>query len=165
VAFNPSIRTEIALRLPSVLAMAGAVYFLYRIADRLLDRETATLASFVFLCTASFFAVDARPYALALLSLTASTYLLLRWIDGGRMFDALLYVAASALLVYAHVVLSITLIAGIVYAGLTLRRERRRLWWIVGMTIAVGLLCIPLVGELRIFYADRAVHSFCSSST
>jgi hypothetical protein len=151
---------DITLRLPSVVAMGGAVCFLYRIAARLIDRTAATTASFVFLCTASFYAVDARPYALALLCLTASIFFLLRWVDGGSQSVLLLHMVASTLLIYAHAVLSITLAAGIVYAVMTLRHEPRRLAWLAGVQIGAGLLCIPLVGELRSFYADRAIHSF-----
>jgi mannosyltransferase len=154
---------EIGLRLPSVLAMAGAVYFLFRIAEKLLDLTAAITAAFVFLCAASFYAVDARPYALALLCLTASTFFLLRWVDRARTIDAILYVSASALLVYAHVVLSVTLAAGIAYAVMTLRREPRRLVRFAGMPLVIALMCIPILGELRAFYAHRGTHTFTAA--
>ena len=54
---------EIALKIPSMLAMLGAAYFLFRIARELFDREIAFLAC-IFFCThpqVVFAATDARP--------------------------------------------------------------------------------------------------------
>ncbi len=150
---------EIALRAPSTLMMAGAVYFLYRIAEELLDRAAAAVTAFLFLWVAAYYAVDARPYALALLCLNASTWFLLRWVKTNRVRDAVLYVVASALLVYAHVVLALGLGVGIVFAIVALRKEPRRLAWLTGCEIAVVLLSIPLLGELRTFYANRAAYT------
>lgn len=154
---------EIGLRLPSMLAMAGAVYFLYRIADRLCDRATAIAVAFVFLSSASFSAIDARPYALALLCLAASTWFLVRWIDFSRKADAALYVLTAALVIYAHIVLSIGLAAGIVYAVAMLRQDRRRLIGLAGLEVSVTLLSLPLLNELRRFYAMRSAHNFIAA--
>src|SRR5579863_7596817 len=61
--------SEIALKIPSTLALLGAVYFLFRIARELFDQETAYLACIFFCLTPNvvFAATDARPYAFALL--------------------------------------------------------------------------------------------------
>jgi len=151
---------EVALRIPSVLAMSGAVYFVYRIAERLYDRASAALASFVFLCVGSYFAIDARPYALAILCLTVSTWALLRWLDSSRMMDGVLYVIAGAMVVYAHCVLSVGLGAGVVYAVVAVRKQPRRLVWMALMMAATDLLSLPLISQLKTFYATRSVHTF-----
>lgn len=151
---------EIALRIPSVLAMCGAIFFLYRIAERLLDRTAGAMAAFLLVCTASFYAVDARPYALALLCLTGATWMLLRWLDTNRISDAVLYIALATLAVYAHVVLSLGLAAGAIYAIAMLRNQPRRVAWLVSFQLAVALLALPLAGELRTFYAARSTHAF-----
>jgi mannosyltransferase len=154
---------EVALRIPSVLAMAGAGCFLYRIAERLYGRAGAAAAAFVFLCAASFYAIDARPYALAMLCLTASTWALLRWLDGNRPLDATLYVITAALVVYAHCIMSLGVAAGVIYAAVTLWNEPRRLAWLGTLHAAVALLCLPLVSELRTFYAARSAHTFTAA--
>jgi hypothetical protein len=156
---------EIALRIPSVLAMTGAIYFLYRIAERLYDRASAAVVAFVFLCVVSFYAVDARPYALAMLCLTASTWALLRWLDANRPLDAVLYAITAALVVYAHCILSLGLVAGIIYAAVTVWKEPRRLAWLIFLQAMVALVCVPLVPELRRFYATRSSHTFTGLPT
>src|ERR1041385_317741 len=80
----------IVLRMPSIIAMALAAYWLYKLATRLLDAETAPLAVLVFVCLeqVAFAAGDARPYALGLCMLTGSAFLLVRWLDEGRLRDA-----------------------------------------------------------------------------
>jgi mannosyltransferase len=156
---------EVALRIPSVLAMTGAIYFLHRIAERLYDRASATVVAFVFLCVVSFYAVDARPYALAMLCLTASTWALLRWLDANRPLDAFLYATIAALAVYAHCILSMGLAAGVIYAAVTVWKEPRRLMCLAFLQIAIALVCVPLVPELRSFYATRSTHTFTSLPT
>jgi 4-amino-4-deoxy-L-arabinose transferase-like glycosyltransferase len=151
---------EIALRIPSVLAMTGAIYFLYRIAERIYDRAGAAAVAFVFLCVASFYAVDARPYALGMFFLTASTWALLRWLDTNRPLHGVLYTTTAALVVYTHCVLSLGLVAGISYGVATLRKEPRRLAWLGLFQLAIVLLSLPLVPELRTFYAARSTHTF-----
>jgi len=153
---------EVALRLPSVLAMSGSVYFVYRIAERLYDRASAAPAAFVFLCIGSYFAIDARPYALAILCLTVSTWALLRWLDSNRTMDAAIYVLAGAMVVYAHCVLSVGLGAGVIYAVVAARKQPRRLAWIGLMLAAIALLSLPLMSQLKTFYATRSVHTFTS---
>jgi len=150
---------EIALRIPSVLAMSGAIYFLYRIAERLYDRTSAALVSFVFLCVVSFYAIDARPYALAIFCLTVSTWALLRWLDGNRPLDAVLYLIAGTLVVYVHCIMSLGLGAGVIYAVAVTRKQPRRLACLGFLQVAIFLLCAPLLSELKIFYAARSIHN------
>ena len=154
---------EVALRIPSVLGMSGAVWFVYRIAERLYDRAGAALAAFVFLCMGSFFAIDARPYALAMFCLAVSTWALLRWLDSNRPADAVLYVLAAAMVVYAHCVFSVGLGAGTLYALAAARKQPRRLAWIGLMAAAIALLSLPLLSQLKMFYASRSVHTFASA--
>lgn len=159
--------SEFSLRIPSVLAMAGAIYFLYRIAERLYDSASAAIVAFVFLCmpAVSFQAIDARPYALAMLCLTAATWELLRWMDGRRAVDALGFVIAGTLVVYAHCLMSLGLGAGIIYATVTLRDERRRLAWLGCFCVSIGLLCLPMLHQLRLFYALRSTHTLTGVPT
>lgn len=156
---------EIGLRIPSVLAMCGALALLYRIAERIYDRAAAAVVVFVFLCVGSFYAVDARPYALALFCITAAFWALLRWLDTGRVRYAVFYAIAAAATVYAHCILALPLAAVFIYGALRLWKKPRRLAWLAGLHLAIIVLSLPLVPELRTFYADRSAHAFLGLPT
>ena len=72
--------SEVALRIPSILAMLAAAYLLYRAARELFDRDVALIVV-VFFCAhpiVVFASIDARPYAFGALAITAAIFLLVR---------------------------------------------------------------------------------------
>lgn len=72
--------SEVALRIPSILAMLAAAYLLYRAARELFDRDVA-LVVVVFFCAhpiVVFASIDARPYAFGALAINAAIYMLVR---------------------------------------------------------------------------------------
>jgi len=154
----PFLGLEISLRLPSLVAMAAAAWLLYLVGRRLAGPAVGAVAVLAFLCLpeVAFAAIDARPYALALALLLASTLFLIRWVDGGRARDAALYVATAALVVYAHYLFALALLPHAVYAA---RRSRA----LAGLWTAVGALCLPLAGQVLYFYRTRHTHSFAQS--
>ena len=83
----------------------------------------------------------------------------LRWLESNRPMDAGLYVIAGAMVVYAHCVLSLGLAAGVVYAVFAARKQPRRLVWMGLMVAAIALLSLPLMSQLRTFYATRSIHT------
>src|SRR5579884_3664347 len=71
----------IALRAPSVLAMMGAAFFLYKSAREFFARDIALIVTTIFCLhpVVIFAAIDARAYAMGILACTAATYCMLRW--------------------------------------------------------------------------------------
>jgi mannosyltransferase len=72
--------SEVALRIPSVLAMLAAAYLLYRAARELFDRDIALIVV-IFFCAhpiVAFAAIDARPYAFGALASNGAIYMLVR---------------------------------------------------------------------------------------
>ena len=69
---------EIALKIPSTLAMLGAVYFLFLAARELFDTEIAFITCVFFSLEPNvvFAATDARPYAFALLATNLAIFAL-----------------------------------------------------------------------------------------
>ncbi len=98
--------SEVAYRIPSVLAMAAALFFIFRLAVRFIHPEAGWFA--VFACLSlrgiNYQAADARPYALGTCIAAGSLLLLIRWLDSGRFVDGLLFVAAASLLWRVHLV-------------------------------------------------------------
>lgn len=74
--------SEIALRIPSILAMLAAAYLLYRAARELFDRDVALIVTIIFCAhpIVVFASIDARPYAFGALAITAAIFLLV-WLQ------------------------------------------------------------------------------------
>ena len=73
---------EVVLRMPSVLAMLAATYVLYLIAREFFSSDIAAIVAVVF-CqhpTVAFAAVDARPYAFAVLVVNCTILSFLRFL-------------------------------------------------------------------------------------
>jgi 4-amino-4-deoxy-L-arabinose transferase-like glycosyltransferase len=159
-------RTEVMLRLPSLIAMIGAAWLLSKLAVRLFDAETAPFVLLVFVCSqhVAFAAADARPYALALFLLIASVWMLVRWLDSGRRVYAAGYVLLAALTIYAHVLLAIALAGHAIYAWYRSQREVAvKPAALVAAWTAAGLLSLPLVPRLLVFFRERSIHSFAGA--
>src|SRR5271170_4403061 len=108
---------EMALKIPSTLAMLGAVYFLFRSARELFDQEIAFIAC-VFFClepNVVFAATDARPYAFALLATNFAIFAFILWMTRHQMQQAVLFGAAAAGILYFHYLFGAILPAFAIY--------------------------------------------------
>lgn len=98
--------SEVIYRLPSTLLMGVALFFIARLATRLIHPNAGWFA--VFACmTLSLFnyqAADARPYALGTCTASIALWFLVRWLDTARWWAAGGFVLASALLWRVHLV-------------------------------------------------------------
>ncbi|TBR21007.1 hypothetical protein EPO15_11415 [bacterium] len=134
---------EAALRLPSLAAMAGAAAMLFATAKRLFDDETAWLAALAFVASseASFYAVEARPYALALFFMLAALAALVRWLQGGdRRFSAA-FVLCAAAMVYCHIVFAAAAVVFIAFTALHGGASRRQL---AACAAGLAALLVPM---------------------
>jgi hypothetical protein len=128
--------SEVALRLPSLVAGIAAVWLAYRVALRLFDDVVVarlTACILVMLGPVAFAAADARPYAITLAVFLAATLLLLRWIDGGRIVDGLGYLLLAAVTLYLHYLFGLAYVAHLLLIAPSLRRMGRR-----GLAVAVS---------------------------
>jgi 4-amino-4-deoxy-L-arabinose transferase-like glycosyltransferase len=154
---------EIIIRLPSIIAMGVATFFIYRIGTRLCDEETGLVAAAVFVAIqgVSYAAADARPYAFTLMALTGFVLALLRWLDKTRFLDAVAVVLLATLTAYGHVLLAIGLVVPTLYA---LWRTTKRLRFI-SMFVIIGLLIVPLVIQIRAYMSMGTPHMFAEVPT
>ncbi|MGC1214755.1 MAG: glycosyltransferase family 39 protein, partial [Micromonospora sp.] len=153
--------STIALRLPSVLAMAGAAALTARLGERLVDARTGLLAGLLFaiLPGTSRYAQEARPYALATLLAVLATLLLAealrrpswpRWGGYAATVAALGVIHLIALTLLAAHAVAVLLVRwrGPTGLGLPPARDgvgRPALWrWLVALLPAVALVT-PLV--------------------
>ncbi len=141
--------SEFALRAPSLLAAALTLIPVFKLAQRLFDRETALIATGCFAATTSvaFASADARPYALALLFASTATLYLVRWLDSGERKQHLLYVAFAALTIYVHYLYAIVIVAHVVYVIARRRTTRATRRGIMLTPALLALACAPLVPQ------------------
>ena len=147
--------SEAAMRLPSILAMVGVGFLLYRLGNRLGGRDVGLLAAILFVIREDmiFAAGDARPYALAILALVGATLALVRWVEDGRHRDAAIYVLLAATAMYIHYIAGLSLLAHFIYV--LWRRDRLSLMRFALGLLAVGLLMLPALPHLRSLYLRR----------
>jgi hypothetical protein len=140
-AFSPG-RSEVAYRLPSILFMGLVLMFVALLAARLIHRDAWWFA--IFSCFAlrgiNYEAANARPYAMGMCVAAAGLYFLVRWLDEGRLWDAVLFVIFAALLWRVHLIFWPFYV---VFAICALLRARDMRWWKI--VIAFGLVGISLI--------------------
>jgi mannosyltransferase len=143
-AFGDSV---VAMRMLSVLAMAGAAACVTLIGRRLVDERAGLLAGLIFALVPSVsrFAQETRFYALQVLAAMLATLLLLRALDRPAVRRWIGYGAGLALLGYVDLV-ALCLIAGhLAIAALWWWRERdARLAGFLPAVMAACAACLPI---------------------
>lgn len=143
--------SEIALRLPSVLGMSAAAWFVYALGRRLYDHGAGLLAAAFLVClpAVAFAASDARPYALALATSSGSALALVRWMDSRRLGDGALYAAAVAATILLHYMFLLALAAQAVFVLYRVRAGYRP--DVRSVLPVAGLLALFLLPALPTF--------------
>ena len=140
-------RSEIAYRIPGILVMAAGLWLMGALAARLIHPGARWFA--VFACLAmhgiDYYAVDARPYGLAIAVAAAAMWFLVRWLDTARWTDAALFALFAALLWRIHLLdWPMYLVFGVYAAA----RAREKVGWrraaAVGAAVAISLVPVAL---------------------
>jgi uncharacterized membrane protein len=155
--------SAIALRVPSILAMLAAVYVFYRIARELFEYDTAFIATIIFALhpILVFAAIDARPYAFALLSVNCATWVLLRWMKQGSIKQALLFGALCAVIQYFHYLFAAIFPAFLILILIRKGRDFRKFAPQIGMALlAFVVLTIPAIPDYLEMFRVRATKVF-----
>ena len=155
--------SEIALRIPSILAMLGAVYLLYLAACELFEREIAFIAAIVFCLhpIVVFASIDVRPYAFAVLATNAAILILLRLRSSSSIWLAALFGLTAAWTVWFHYIFGVILPALILCYFVVKAGDRKNLWRQFGIAlIAFALAFLPVVPELLNMFRTSNTHVF-----
>jgi hypothetical protein len=146
--------SEIALRLPSLLAALAACIALAKLGTMLTrDRETGLLAMVVFASTWNVYieSIDARPYMLGVLVLLCMAISFLRWVEGGRWRDVWLCGISAALLPHLHIFFVLTYPAFALHAALHWPRDRdkaKQIGLFFFLLLVGALLFLPAASTL-----------------
>jgi hypothetical protein len=161
--------SEVAYRLPSLLAMIVALWLIGLMAARLIHPDAGWFA--VFACLAlrgfNYQAADARPYALGSCVLCVSAWLLIRWLDSNRWLDAVLFVGCASLLWRVHLVFWPFYAIFAMYAGVRLlRRDTSVNWLRAGAAfVLLGVSLVPVAGGAAELLRHAGTHVISSMPT
>ncbi|GIF72739.1 glycosyltransferase family 39 protein [Asanoa siamensis] len=138
----------VALRLPSLLAMAGAAALTTTLGTRLFGAKTGLVAGLLFAVvpSTSRYGQEARAYAFAALFAVLATLLLVRAVDRPTAWRFTAYGAALLGLGLANI-MALLLVAG--HAAALVGGARRAVLGFAAAVGAVGLLLVPLVWRGR----------------
>ncbi|MDH6706322.1 mannosyltransferase [Kitasatospora sp. MAA19] len=139
-----------ALRIPSVLAMAGAAAFVALTAERLFGNRVAAVGAGLLFAVppeVSRYAQEARAYALVTCAIAAATWFLLRALERPTWRRWAPYCAAMAVAGAGHLISFSTVAGQVPLVLLHLWRTRgaveRRLLW--QYPVAVGVAALPVL--------------------
>lgn len=140
--------SEVVYRIPSVLAMLAAIWIVARLAARLIHPQAGWFAAFACLALKGidYFAVDARPYALGILTAVAAVWFLVRWLDGARRRDALAFIVCAALVWRVHLVYWPFYLVPALYAVIRLARGQTAVGWLRAAAVfaLLGMALVPV---------------------
>jgi hypothetical protein len=155
--------SEIALRIPSILAMLAAVYLLYRAARELFERDVAVIAVVVFcLDPIVFFAsIDVRPYAFGVLATNAAILLVLRLRHSNSNLLAVLFGMSAAFIVYFHYLFAVILPALLICFFAAKVGDSKTKLRQAGIAIAVfAVAFLPTIPGISYLFHTSGTHVF-----
>ncbi|MER5637098.1 glycosyltransferase family 39 protein [Kitasatospora sp. NPDC002227] len=141
----------LVMRLPSVLAMAGATLFVSLAGAKLFGRRTGLAAGVIFACipSVSRYAQEARAYAFVMLAVAAATWLLLRALERPTALRWAAYGFSVTLTGYFHMVALTFLTAHAVIVGIRWWHGRRRAL-LVGFLVSAGVAVLPVLPLMKL---------------
>ncbi len=154
--------SETAYRVPSLLALAVALYLIARIAARLIHPNAGWFAVFACLSLHGFDyqAADARPYALGTCMACAGFWFLIRWLDTARIRDAVLFIASASVLWRVHLTFWPLYAVFVIYALVRLIAHDTRVGWLqasAGFTV-LGITLLPVLNDALVLLHQAGAH-------
>jgi uncharacterized membrane protein len=142
-------KSEFALRLPSLIAIALCAWVVWLVAKELAGKNSAHFAALLFLSRDDVLrALSARPYAVAVLCVLCSIYALLRWIKSGNLNWLIFYSLSSVCVWYSHFLFAPV---GVVHVLMLIILPRHTKAKITHFGIAVGLAVLLALPGLTQF--------------
>ncbi len=150
------------IRLPSVLCATAVIPVLWVLTRRLYDPRTATIAGLLFMVNVTWLehVQEDRVYPLVVLLACLSTYWFVREMDGPTRGTRWWWVVTTVLMVLAHVMSGLVLVAQLL-SLLVARRDRVRTRHVLG---GVGMMAWVVV-PYGLLVALQPVYAHDSGST
>ena len=156
---------EWVLRLPSLLSLIFACFFLYKLCFILFDREWAFFSVICFICLlqlpAAYVGRDARPYGLAVMFSIFSILCFIQWVQDGRIKHQIAYIISSTATCYAHILFTPILFIHLCYYIIFKEDNSKVSFRKLTLTFCIIAGCIlPNVYQLILLFEKRELYSF-----
>lgn len=155
--------SEAALRTPSLLAMLGAVWLMYRIARELFDRDVAVLSTIIFCIhpIILFASINIRPYAFGALAVNGTIFVLLKLRRSDSNYLAALFGFLAACILYSHYLFA-GILPALLFCFFVFKMDNRKvLWRQLSIAAAVFVVaCLPIIPGLRSMFATSGAHVY-----
>jgi len=162
--FNGSPLRDALLRIPSLIGVAIAAYFLYQLGEKRIARGAGVVATILFLFHPNVVSVgyQARPYGLAIAALIASCWALCEWEETRSRIYLLWFVLASTLIIYLHYMFVFIIgVQGLYILYVFFIDHRRSRWFeLACAAFAIALLSVPLIRHVMLMVNERYALSF-----
>lgn len=161
--------SEIAFRIPSIIAMLMALWFIAKLAARLIHPNAGWFAVFAALSIhgMDYFAIDARPYGLGIMAASGCLYFLVRWLDDAKWPDAIGFVFFGGLVWWVHLMNWPFYLAILIYALTRLKRMPMMQVTVVAFALLAALVPQALKAlqlahnaQTHVFVAPPSLHEF-----
>jgi mannosyltransferase len=138
------------VRLLAALIGVVAIYAVYLLAREVLSRRDSIVAAFLMAINPFhiWYSQEARPYSLVILLNTLSMLFFLRSLSTGKTICRVLYVAFTALALYAHPYAAFTIAAQVFYLVIVRRLTPTALKWRLVDTCLPVILYLPWVWQM-----------------
>ena len=159
---------EWVLRLPSILSLILACFFLYQLCLVLFDREWAFFSIICFICLlqlpATYVGRDARPYGLAMMLSVLSVLCFIKWLQDGRARYQIAYIIASTATCYAHILFTPILFIHLCYYLIFKENNSKVSFRKLVLTFFIIAGCLlPNFYQLILLVEKRELYSFALS--
>jgi hypothetical protein len=158
--------SEIALRVPSIIAMFGAAYLLYLAAREFFERDLAIIASVIFCIhpIVIFASIDIRPYAFGILAVNAAIYILLRLKRSDSNSLLALFGLTAACIVWFHY-LFIDILPALAFCFFAVKNcDRKKAWRQMSLALAAfALALLPAIPGLMSLFRTSKTHVYESA--
>lgn len=149
---HPGPHQEFLLRVPSILGVLAAAYFLFRATEEIAGAGTGYLAVVPFLCTPAviYAATNARPYGLALAAATGCGWKFYGFLKNPTRATLVPYLVFAVLVLYLQYFFGFLLAVQFVFALCWKLRGHRIPWPMLSAAPCVWLLALwPLRESIR----------------
>ena len=146
--------SEVALRIPSILAMLAAVYMLYLAAREMFGREIGLICATVFALNpiVVFESVDVRPYAFVAFAVNTAILILIRLRTSSSLVLAGTFGFVAAVIVAVHYLAAVILPA-LLLCFIVFKLPRGTGMW-KQLAVAIGIFALAFLPLIPGFYYD-----------